>query len=290
MNESESRGGDPTGAAAAPRRLLVMAVACVLAACALAACAQARRAEAPPPPVDPTRLSHAQHAQLPCGGCHRGDARPGADDHKPCDDGACHSKEFLGPPGRFCEVCHAAITAPAAGRAAQAVPESTTRWQALPPRFSHRRHLDARLMEQRVGFHVACADCHTRDGKAASRPDHAACARCHAAEVGARRGRRGWRTAPAATSRARGCATRARLIRDDLHFDHDAPPRRSQERSRSAARRATCAAAQSTAATAITRRRGSRAASAATTTPSARRREMRMRICETCHTRARRAR
>lgn len=211
--------------AVAPRRLLVRAAACALAACALVACAllacaPARRAEAPLPPNDPTRLSHAQHAQIPCGGCHRGTARPGADDHKPCDDGACHKKEFLGPPGRFCEVCHAAIrTEPALSAPLKPYP-SDDAWQALPPRFSHRRHLDARLMEQRVGFHVACADCHVRGDGARARPDHAVCARCHAAEVALPRAPRMESCDGCHQPRSR-VRTRARLIRDDLHFDHD---------------------------------------------------------------------
>jgi len=205
--------------AAGSRRLLGMALGCAVLVWAVA-CSQVRRADAPPPPVDPTRISHAQHAQIPCGGCHRADARPGADDHKPCDDGACHRKDFLLPPGRLCQVCHVGVaTEPALSAPMKPFP-SDDAWQALPPRFSHRRHLDARLMEQRVGFHVSCADCHTRGEGVRSRPDHAVCARCHAAEVGL-----------AGAPRMEGCAdchlrdarlrTRARLIRDDLHFDHD---------------------------------------------------------------------
>jgi hypothetical protein len=51
--------------AAGPRRLLVMALACVIACAiggAIAACGPGRRAEVPLPPLDPTRLSHTQHA------------------------------------------------------------------------------------------------------------------------------------------------------------------------------------------------------------------------------------
>src|ERR671910_268719 len=75
-------------------------------------CSPPRRADAPAPLVDPTRLDHEKHAklQIPCGSCHRSDARPGADDHKPCDDGACHKKEFLNAPGPFCKTCHSSIT------------------------------------------------------------------------------------------------------------------------------------------------------------------------------------
>ena len=52
---------------------LVLAVVLAL----LAACSPQRTSDAPLPPMDPSRLSHAQHAQLPCVGCHRSEARPG---------------------------------------------------------------------------------------------------------------------------------------------------------------------------------------------------------------------
>jgi len=208
--------------AAAPGRLRVMARVCAVVACAVvaAACTTVRRAETPPPPVDPTRLSHVQHAKISCGVCHRVDARPGADDHRPCDDGACHRKDFLRPPGKLCEVCHLKITTEPALAAPLKPYPSDDAWQSLPPTFSHRRHLDARLMEQRVGFHVSCSDCHTRGDGARARPDHAVCGRCHAAEVELLR-------APPMESCA-GChvagarpRTRGRLIRNDLHFDHE---------------------------------------------------------------------
>jgi hypothetical protein len=86
--------------------------------------------------------------------------------------------------------------------------------------FSHRRHLDADRMESRVGFHVACADCHTRDS-ARVRPDHATCARCHAAEAGLPRAPRMEDCDGCHQNSARP-RTRRRLIRDDLKtFDHD---------------------------------------------------------------------
>ena len=256
-----------------------MTLACAVALW-MAACAQARRAEAPPPPVDPTRLSHAQHAQLPCLGCHRADARPGSDDHKPCDDGACHRKDFLLPPGKLCEVCHVKVaTEPALAAPLKPYP-SDDAWQAQPPRFSHRRHLDAKLMEQRVGFHVACTDCHTRGEGARARPDHAVCARCHAAEVGL-----------ANAPKMEGCGdchlrparlrTRARLIRDDLHFDHD---RHRTDRKNQPIRCESCHEA-SAQATSYDDHGAPRVQSCVSChddsarTPYA----MRMRICETCH-------
>src|SRR5688500_14134964 len=76
-------------------------------------CTPTRKSDEPLPPVDSTRISHAQHVQVPCDGCHRSsDSRPGIDQHKPCDDGACHRKDFLAPPGRVCSVCHKPITSP----------------------------------------------------------------------------------------------------------------------------------------------------------------------------------
>ena len=186
---------------------------------AVAACTSKRRADEPLPPIDPTRMSHARHAQIPCGGCHRSsEQRPGADEHRPCDDGACHRKEFLAQPGNVCRVCHEAITSQPLTAPLRAYP-SDDLWQSLPPVFSHRQHMNAKRMESEVGFHVACADCHVRDGKRVT-PDHAACARCHAAEVGLS-------TAPTMADCA-GChksgarpRKRARLIRGDLVFSHD---------------------------------------------------------------------
>lgn len=184
----------------------------------IAACSPRRDLDAPVPPLDPTRLSHEHHAQIPCGGCHRTDARPGTDDHKPCDDGACHRKEFLGTPGQFCQVCHTKVT-PAPLLAPLKPYPVEDAWQTEPSRFSHKKHLDAGKVESRVGFHVGCPDCHVRDGKLA-RPDHATCARCHAAEVSLGK-------APKmedCTGCHQGSAherTRGRLITDDLHFEHD---------------------------------------------------------------------
>jgi len=146
-----------------------------------AACTPARRAEAPPPAADPTRLDHSKHAQIACIGCHRG-KRPGADDHKPCDDSGCHKKEFASSPGKVCLVCHTDVTVqPLLVAPLKDFPIQDA-WQALPPVFSHAKHLDAGVMEKQVGFHVTCVDCHLRND-AQVRPNHATCARCHAAEV-----------------------------------------------------------------------------------------------------------
>ncbi len=145
-------------------------------------CTPTRATERPAAPIDPTRLSHERHAMLACEACHRTGARPGADDHAPCDDSGCHVKEFLGPPTLFCQVCHTEVTSQPLAAPLKPYPTEDP-WQVMPSSFSHRVHLDSKRMESRVGFHVACTDCHTRDATLA-RPDHATCARCHAAEVG----------------------------------------------------------------------------------------------------------
>ena len=183
------------------------------------ACSAKRRVDEPLPPIDRTRLSHERHEQIPCTGCHRpSDQRPGIDDHKPCDDGACHRKEFLSPPGDLCRVCHEWITVAPLATKLRPYP-SEDLWQSLPPVFSHRRHMDAAGMEDKVGFHVACADCHVRDGGRVT-PGHAACARCHAAEVALEK-------APPMED-CGGChragmrpRKRQRLIRGDLKFSHE---------------------------------------------------------------------
>lgn len=193
----------------------------------LAACTPPRRMDAPAPPVDPTRIKHETHARIPCGNCHRASpsspsriARPGSDDHRPCDDGACHQKDFLGAPTKLCEACHDAIKLqPAVSAPLKTYPVEDP-WQALPPMFSHKKHLDAGLMEKRVGFHVACVDCHNRGDGSFVRPNHATCARCHAAEV-----------ALPNAPRMEDCATchrgesrqrvRARVKKGDIKFAHE---------------------------------------------------------------------
>jgi hypothetical protein len=192
----------------------VMIVAVVLAA----GCAPQRKIDAPLPPTDDTRISHVRHAEVGCAECHRGAARPGAEDHGPCDDGKCHRKEFVAEPGRLCQVCHTKVTAGPLTAPLKKYPVEDA-WQAEPSRFSHRRHLDASAMEDRVGFHVTCTDCHTRGDADLARPDHAACTRCHAAEVALQRAPRmeDCRSCHEQGTRPRA---RRRLIRDDLHFDH----------------------------------------------------------------------
>ena len=201
------------------RVLRTLVIWAIVLSGALAGCRQQRIAEMPLPPLDPTRMSHAVHAAIACDSCHRAGTRPGADDHAPCDDAKCHAPAFLGAPTLFCQVCHTAITTAPLVAPLKAYPTDDL-WQVMPPRFSHRQHLDAKGVESRVGFHVSCVDCHTRDA-ALSRPSHATCARCHAAEV---------KLAGAPTmsecarchDRGEHPRTSMRIIRGDLRaFSHD---------------------------------------------------------------------
>ncbi|MEO8704515.1 MAG: cytochrome c3 family protein [Kofleriaceae bacterium] len=190
----------------------------VVGICAVA-CTPPRRADTPAPATDPTRIRHDQHLQVSCSNCHRASAkRPGADDHKPCDDPACHKKEFLGTPGPFCQSCHTKVTTSPLDAPLKEYPIEDP-WQALPPVFSHRRHMDAALMEKRVGFHVACMDCHI-SGDFFVRPNHATCARCHAAEAKLPKAPR--------MEDCSGChqgaprqRTRARVRTGDIQFHHE---------------------------------------------------------------------
>jgi hypothetical protein len=251
----------------------------VVAATWVVGCTPPRIRDAPVPAVDKTRLSHPQHAQIGCVECHRMGSRPGSDDHQPCDRGNCHQKEFHEPPGDLCKVCHTAVRSNPLAAPLRPYP-SDDAWQAEPPRFSHKAHLDAARLESRVGFHVACVDCHVRDGKLA-RPDHAVCARCHAAEasLGTSLG----------MTKCAGChdhgaqqRTRARLIRDDLRFDHD----HHRADRRGIAIRCDQCHAQSASATGYADHDPPRIATCVgchddtDRTPD----QQRMRSCETCHT------
>ncbi len=184
----------------------------------LGGCTPPRRAEPPPPAVDPSRLDHTKHTQVACISCHRS-KQPGADDHKPCDDSGCHKKDFTALPGKVCMVCHTDVVTQRGLSAPLKEFPIKDAWQALPPAFSHAKHLDSAVMEKRVGFHVACNDCHLRND-AWVRPDHATCSRCHAAEVGLA-------NVPAMES-CSGChggtprlRKRARVLRGDIKFEHD---------------------------------------------------------------------
>jgi hypothetical protein len=223
----------------------VIPMLCV-AALALAACGRAARDTPPataasrPGVVDSDRFPHALHTGddprirgyaggrgLGCTDCHLATlvtagktARPGADQHAPCD--SCHREEFYRPPGAFCRNCHVTVD-PTRAKASPLVayPERGLQ-KMLAARFSHALHLDRDDMDEAVGFHVDCGDCHVRD--ASSRdpllPGHAQCARCHQDQAAA--------SSKLAMSDCAGChpsrkveLTRGRkLITGDLVFAH----------------------------------------------------------------------
>ncbi|HEU5061410.1 MAG TPA: hypothetical protein VFU21_33020, partial [Kofleriaceae bacterium] len=167
----------------------------VVAALVLAAGGCRGKGGESPRPADSEkgRFPHARHAQLVCTECHPREAvlagrpaRPGASDHAPCDRGACHRDAFLGRPGPFCRLCHERV-APGVDKGTRPAPyPPVTGRRALAAEFSHQMHLDADAMEERVGFHVSCSDCHAPGGAELQPPDHAVCGRCHAPEAAPR--------------------------------------------------------------------------------------------------------
>lgn len=246
------------------------------------ACSPPRAAELPLPPTDGTRMSHARHAQLACTECHRGDARPGSHDHEPCDRGECHGAAFLAPPGELCRACHTRVTATGSAGVDQSLrpfPDDDS-YRAEPALFSHQTHMDAGRMEGKAGFHVACIDCHVRDN-ALAHPDHAACARCHAAEVKLA-------GAPSMVECARCHVTetriraRGRLIHDDLTFAHAT---HRVDRHGTPIRCEECHLATAASTTYVDHAAPRISACVSCHDDSQRTPEtMRMRVCETCHT------
>jgi hypothetical protein len=144
--------------------------------------------------VEALRFPHDKHAQVACLQCHIPDPtqpltmhRPGALGHKSCAEAQCHAEDFAGPPTELCALCHEDVAADSSGESPLVAypPRAGTRSQAVA--FSHQSHLDLATMEERLGFHLSCIDCHAanpegRRQEELERPDHAACERCHAAE------------------------------------------------------------------------------------------------------------
>jgi hypothetical protein len=139
----------------------------------------------------PTAFDHSEHSgQTPCTGCH-GLAdpatgrltRPGSNQHAPCD--SCHKKEFFKQPGEFCRVCHTTVE-PRAAKASPLLdwppPGAQRRRSSV---FNHAFHLDADKMEQKLGFHVGCRDCHLRkEGQEqAAMAGHVTCSTCHGGQA-----------------------------------------------------------------------------------------------------------
>jgi hypothetical protein len=278
-----------------PARGLAAAVA--IAAVAMSACGG--RADRPAPvPTDSERgrFPHQRHRALACTGCHRLDdvlagrpARPGVDDHAPCDRDRCHRAEFLARPGPLCRVCHRRVAlGPTAIIAAEGenatlpapYPPASGR-RALATEFSHASHLDAARMESRVGFHVACSDCHEQAGDELRPADHAVCARCHAPEASLR----GMPTMAQCTrchvDRPLQPSRLRRFIIGDLSFDH------GHHRRDHRGRLITCAGCHPDSASSTRTGAHARPAMAACVechddsarTPPA----LRMQVCEACH-------
>lgn len=217
---------------------------CVLALCM--ACGSPRGGAAPTRLAEPgaiqvasDRFPHGLHTGdkpeirgwrgrgLTCGDCHDPRAvrdgkvaRPGLDQHAPCDD--CHKAEFARPPGLLCKVCHTAVEPRRSGASPLHPYPERGALRTLAATFSHRSHLDAGAMEAATGSHVSCGDCHQRDPDSQDPrlPGHAQCARCHEQSAGGK--------AALAMERCAGChpersveLRRGRIfITGDLRFAH----------------------------------------------------------------------
>ncbi|HUS69090.1 MAG TPA: hypothetical protein VMZ28_31350 [Kofleriaceae bacterium] len=268
-----------------------MTTRALLIACVLAGACRGRGGPSQPAAVDTEtgRFPHARHAKVACVECHPASevlagrpARPGTEDHAPCDRGECHQAEFMARPGRLCRVCHAQAD-PTVGAKVEVVPyPPATGRRALAAEFSHERHLDFGRMEERVGFHVACSDCHLPPGGSdLHTPDHAVCGRCHAPEARLT-------GAPVMIDCARCHRERERqpsrlraFIVGDLRFDHAA---HQQDRAGRKIGCPVCHTASSTATATGDHPAPSMPACVAchdddTRTPA----DRRMRVCETCH-------
>jgi hypothetical protein len=200
--------------------------ALALATVALAACRQGSPA---PPAVAETeegRFPHATHAEIDCVECHPASdvaagrpARPGTKDHAPCDRDKCHRADFLGRPTALCEICHSAVDPLGDGTRPAPYPPETGR-RALAANFDHQRHLDFAAMEEAVGFHVSCSDCHGGERGQVSHPGHAACGRCHAAEAAPEGAPPMSACAGCHAERQSQPSRRRALIAGDLRFRH----------------------------------------------------------------------
>jgi hypothetical protein len=163
-----------------------------LAALVVGACGRpAQRASKPVAEVMPAPFNHGQHsARTQCTECHgltdpaTGKlTRPGANHHAPCDD--CHRAEFFKPPGQLCRVCHATVEPRAPGQSPLMTWPPPGAQRRRSSRFDHKKHLDAEAMEQRLGFHVGCRDCHLRKSgeEKAELAGHVTCATCHGGQA-----------------------------------------------------------------------------------------------------------
>ncbi len=191
------------------------------------------------------RFPHADHTAMPCTDCHplaavRGGRRvqPGSDDHAPCDRAGCHREAFLSHPSSLCLICHQSVEPTAAGASPLRPYPPQRGLRALASQFSHAQHLDYAAMDEAVGFHVSCGDCHQQSAGGAvgtgtgtgtvedvaqmmALPGHRECGRCHAAEAAL--------PGVVAMSDCQTChrprlpvpARARRMITGDLRFSHE---------------------------------------------------------------------
>ena len=169
---------------------MLVFVCCALSCGSRPATAPRARTIAAVPQVMTDRFPHAAHTRdLKCEDCHDPAnvasgkvARPGTNQHAPCDDGKCHKAEFEKEPGPICRVCHDHVDARVQGDSPLKSYPDTGIVQALASTFSHRMHLNKGKMEDAAGHHVSCTDCHTRDATTRDPvlPGHAQCVVCHA--------------------------------------------------------------------------------------------------------------
>ena len=313
--------------ARAAARGLIAAAALALAVHGVSSGCRPRADGTAPLPIDSEsgRFPHQRHRTVACTECHRLEdvlagrpARPGVDEHAPCDRSRCHQAEFLAPPGPLCRICHGEISlgaaapspalrpnpslfpAPGGGPSPAPLPtptptaaasdEATTRPAPYPPstgrralaaEFSHAGHLDLPHMEARVGFHVSCSDCHEPARGELRPPDHAVCARCHAPEASLPGMPTMAECSRCHVDRPQQPSRLRRFIVGDLRFDH--ADHRQDRRGGAVA----CAGCHPASAAAT--RTGTHAPPAVSAcvdchdddarTPAAKR----MRMCETCH-------
>ncbi len=257
-----------------------------LVAIALLAGCHGRGAGAPVQPPETGRFPHAVHTETACTDCHPIDrvlagvaARPGTDDHAPCDRARCHQQAFEGPPGRLCEICHDRVAVGGETRPAEFPPRTGRR--ALAAEFSHAEHLDYAAMERAVGFHVSCGDCHQTPSGSLTPPSHSVCGRCHSPEAAPENAPRLDQCGQCHKERANAPTRARRLIVGDLRFSHD---NHQVDRRGASIRCTTCHAR-----TALVTRTGehepplTRECVGCHDNPSRTPETLAMRECETCH-------
>lgn len=193
------------------------------------ACGNRRRSRVVVPiETDEGRFPHQLHTSTKCVECHAlGSvlagklAVPGSNDHAPCDRGQCHQRAFFAKPGKLCTLCHTRVDPAVKGGTTMAAYPPVKGKRALAATFSHAVHLDYGAMERATGFHVSCRDCHESDQSGRMKPPkHAVCARCHAPEA-VKPGTPSMRDCKGCHRPRRQKPSRLRkFITGDIHFRH----------------------------------------------------------------------